>query len=96
MNEPETEQSTQPELGYGQHTRRAYIIGTVVFLLAGIVVGQFVLPVEWPMWRQLAAGAVMGLWCGFCIFMWRFLFFGDAEEPPKGDWGAARDEEPNG
>jgi len=76
----EANESPDQELGYGQHNKRTYYIGTAVFFVAGVIVGQFVLPEEWPLWRELAAGGVMGLWCGFCIFMWRFLFFGDAEE----------------
>lgn len=78
--EPATSDEAAPDLGYGQHTRATYVLGTVAFLVLGAGVGVLVLPEEWPLWRQIGAGGIMGLWSGFCIFMWRFLFFGDAEE----------------
>lgn len=72
-------EAVSTDLGYGQHKRATYIVGTMVLLILGMVVGYFVLPEEWPAWRQIAGGGMMGLWSGFCVFMWRFLFFGDAE-----------------
>jgi hypothetical protein len=67
----------QAERWYGEHTRATYIYGTLAFLITGAIVGAIVLPADWSLIRQLAGGGIMGLWSGFCIFAWRFLFYGD-------------------
>lgn len=64
---------------YGQHTKLVYVVGSIVFLAVGALVGYFVLPDDWLLWRKLAGGGFLGLWCGYCVFAWRFLFYGTVD-----------------
>lgn len=64
---------------YGQHKKLVYVLGTLVALAIGAGVGYLVLPDDWALYRRLGGGAFMGLWCGYCIFAWRFLFYGTVD-----------------
>ena len=61
---------------YGQHSKLVYLIGSLVSLALGGLVGWLILPEDWTLFRRIVGGAFMGLWCGYCVFAWRFLFYG--------------------
>jgi hypothetical protein len=77
LEEPEF-QETQGTY-YGQHRRMVYLLGSIVCLALGAAVGYLVLPDDWSTFRKLAGGGFMGLWCGYCVFAWRFLFYGTVD-----------------
>lgn len=74
------ESSYEKGLMHGQHSKRFYWILGGSLLAVGMIAGLFIAPDEWPVWRQLLAGGLFGLWSGFCVFAWHLLLYGTVEE----------------
>ena len=66
---------TQYERGptHGQHTRKFYWILGVSLVVIGMIGGVLIAPDDWHLVRKLLAGALFGLWSGFCVFAWHTL-----------------------
>lgn len=78
---------TTPDNGYekaemlhGQHRNRFYWILGTFLIVVGMISGYFIGPDDWPLWRQLLAGGMFGIWCGYCVFAWHLLFYNTVEE----------------
>ena len=74
-------QSSKYETGpmHGEHTRRFYVIGATILIVAGMIGGYLLGPDDWHIARSMFAGAMVGLWSGFCVFAWHMLL-GTIEE----------------
>ena len=74
-----TQSVYEKDLYHGQHSNRFFWILGAVLLVGGMIGGYFVAPDDWSLWRQLLAGGMFGLWCGYCVFAWHLLFYGTVE-----------------
>lgn len=58
---------------HGQHTRRFYWALAASLIVIGMIGGYIIGPDDWHIARSMFAGALFGLWSGYCVFAWHML-----------------------
>jgi len=58
---------------HGEHTKKFYIWGTVILVIAGTIGGILLKPDDWHIARSIIAGVLIAVFSGYCVFAWHFL-----------------------